>query len=336
MAARGHVVELLIPPWDCPHEAGRVQQLGDVRVRSLALGPGAGGFYPRLSRGLLSAVRAFAPDALIGSKGLGYAGRVMAVWHRQGGRIVLDVDDLEDERGWGAKRNRLLRRALIRQEAHLARNAAGVIVASRFLADEMQARHPGQRFLLLPNGLTRAAERARVEESGPVALLLTRGNDIAPERLKAVWRGILAQAPDAHLWIVGDWPDAPAHLPRTTLWGWLDGAELNRVLGSAALCFFLPEDTPLLRAKSPARLLDCIARGLPVAASDVGEYGALVRAVGGQIVTEDDDLVSWAAKSLQSPALRKEQSQQIWQRATTLSWPHRAADLETWLRGIGE
>ena len=334
MAARGHAVELLIPPWDCPQEAGRAQEDGGVRVRWLALGPGARGVYPRLSRALTRAVREAAPDVLIVSKGLGYAGRAMSSWLASGGRALLDVDDLEDGRGWGAQRNWLLRRALVRQERRLAQRATGVITASRFLADEMRARHPGQRVFYLPNGLTRAPERARVEENGRVALLLTRGNDVAPNRLVAVWRAALERVADAELWVAGDWADAPANLPRVLFRGWLAGAELAAAVRAAALCFFLPDDTPLLRAKSPARLLDCLAQGLPVATPDVGEYGTLTRAVGGAVVANDGDLVSWAAKLLRSPELRAAQSQQVWRRAEALSWSRRAAELDAWLTGL--
>ena len=334
MAARGHDVELLIPPWDCPHEAGRVQRVAGVGVRWLALGPGARGVHPRLSRRMVRAVQDFAPDVLVVSKGLGYAGRAMSAWLARGGRALLDVDDLEDERGWGARRNWLLRRLLARQEAMLAARATGVVFASRFLADDLTARHSGQRFLYLPNGLDRALERVRVEENGRVALLFTRGNDVDVRRLARVWRAVAERVADAELWIVGDWPDAPANLPRATVWGWLEGAALAAAVRGAALCFFLPENTPLLRAKSPARLLDCIGLGLPVATLDVGEYGALARSVGGAVVGDEEDLVSWLTRLLQSPELRESQSRQVWRRAEALSWSRRAAELDGWLSGL--
>ncbi len=334
MAARGHDVELLIPPWDCRHEAGRAQRVAGVRVRWLALGPGARGAYPRLAGRLTRAVQEFAPDVLVVSKGLGYAGRAMSAWLGRGGRALLDVDDLEDERGWGARRNWLLRRALVRQEQRLAQRATGVITASRFLADDWAARHSGQRFLYLPNGLARATERVRVEENGRVALLFTRGNDVDVRRLARVWRAVAEQVADAELWVVGDWPDAPARLPRTTVWGWLEGAALAHVLGGAALCFFLPENTPLLRAKSPARLLDCLARGLPVATLDVGEYGALARAAGAVAAGSEAELASQMAMLLQSPELRGILSRRVWRGAEALSWSGRAAALDGWLESI--
>jgi glycosyltransferase involved in cell wall biosynthesis len=167
-----------------------------------------------------------------------------------------------------------------------------------------------------------------------VALLLTRGHDVDADRLAAVWRAVLDQVPDATLTVAGDWSDAPTGLPRATFRGWLDGVELAHAIRGAAFCFFLPENTPLLRAKSPARLLDCLAQGLPVVTLDVGEYGALTRAAGGAVVANDGDLVSWAARLLRSPELRAAQSQQVWRLAETMSWSRRAAGLDAWLKGL--
>ena len=334
MAARGHAVELLIPPWDCPQEAGREQEDGGVRVRSLALGAGVRGVHPRLSRALVRAVREAAPDVLIVSKGLGYAGRTMNAWLARGGRALLDVDDLEDGRGWGAQRVWPLRRVLARQERRLAGQSAGVIAASRFLAVDARARHLEQQVFYLPNGLVRAAERARVEVNARVALLLTRGNDVSAQRLAAVWRAVLKQVPDAELWIVGDWPNAPAGLPRSSRLGWLRREELAHVIRESALCFFLPENTPLLRAKSPVRLLDCIAQGLPVATLDVGEYGTLARAAGGVVAANGAVLAARMAALLRSPELRSAQGRRVWQRAATMTWSRRAAELDAWLATI--
>ena len=333
MAARGHDVRALIPPWDCPQETGR-RQVAGVDARWLASGAGVADVHPRLLRELQREIAAFAPDALIVSKGLGYAGLAMRWWLRRGGRAVLDVDDLEDGRGWGAQRPALLRWLLTRQERALQRSAAGVVAASRFLAADVRARQPDQRILTLPNGLARAPERARVERNGRVALLLTRGHDVSARRLAAVWRAVLSRVADAELMVVGDWPDAPATLPRATVRGWLDGAAYSDAIRGAALCFFLPEDKPVLRAKSPARLLDCVAQGLPVATLDVGEYGALAQAAGGVVVASEAELVSWAAKLLRSSEMRRAQGRRIWRLAERLSWSRRAAELDAWLDGL--
>ncbi len=335
MAARGHVVELLIPPWDCPQEGGRGQRIGDVRVRVLASGPGARGVYPLLGRQILHAATSFAPDSLIVSKGLGYAGWAMRAWLSQGGRAALDVDDLESAQGWGARRHPLMRWSLSRQESRLAQEATGVIAASRFLTTfwRQNSERPPATILHLPNGLLPADAPAPVAENPPHVLLLTRGHDVDRNALSRVWTAILARVPQAQLIIAGGWEAAP-HPPRAAHLGWLKKAAYLQTISEAALAIFLPPATPLMRAKSPARLLDCLAQGLPVATLDVGEYGAATSLAGGMVATTEQDLVSWATALLRSPEIRSAQGQVIWRRAQTLSWPRRAAELDAWLHEL--
>ena len=332
MAARGHVVELLIPRWDCPDAAQGSTEVRGLRVRTLSPGPGAGGVYPWLGLRVWRAVRAFAPDWLIVSKGLGYAGLAMRAWLNRGGRAVLDVDDLEDARGWGATRPRLIQRILARQEARLARDASGIIVASHFLATHwrQQSGHSPSDVHYCANGLTPAVAPAPVAENPPHVLLLTRGHDVDERMLRRVWPAILARVPEARLLIAGGWETAPT-LPQSTRLGWLHEAAYIQTLRKAALALFLPPDTPLVRAKSPARLLDCLAQGLPVATLDVGDYAALASVAGGTIVATEEDLVSWTVTSLRSPHSRAMQGREIWRRADAHSWPRRAAALDAWL-----
>ena len=334
LAARGHTTLLLIPPWDCPQARPGLRMDAGVQVHTLARGPGYAGVHPRLLPRIMRTVRAFAPDVLVGSKGLGYAGLGMAAWARRGGRVLLDVDDLEDARGWGAQRPGWLQRALSRQEQHLRRSAAGVVAASHFLVGDVQRSAPGQQILYLPNGLIRAPERARVERNARVALLLTRGNDVDAAHLARVWRWVLDQVADARLVVVGDWSGAPAGLPRVTVRGWLRCADLAQQIREAALCFFLPQDAPLLRAKSPARLLDAAAQGVPLLTLDVGAYGDLTRALGGVVVADAEALAAQMAALLQRPALRAQVGARVWQRAAAHSWAQRAQAFEAWLQAL--
>ncbi len=332
LAARGHEVIVLIPPWDCPHVRAGIQVDAGVQVRTLARGPGLAGLYPRLLAGMMRNVYATAPDVLVGSKGLGYAGLVMAAWLRRGGRVLLDVDDLEDERGWGAQRARWLQWALSRQERWLRVHVSGVVVASSFLLADGRRSAPEQQFLLLPNGLTPARQRARVEDNAAVALLMTRGNDVDAARLADVWRLVSDQVADAQLVVVGDWSDVPAQLPRVSVRGWLSGARLAHQVRAAACCFFLPPDNALVRAKSPARLLTCAAHGLPVLTLDVGAYGELARALGGTVVADVPALAAQMVTLLQQPALRARRSACVWQQAAAHDWAHRAQQFEIWVQ----
>ena len=330
MAARGHAVRLLIPTWDCPHQTGR-RQMGAVTVVAPALGPGVRGVYPGLPGRLQREIMAFAPDLLFVSKGLGYAGRAMRWWMQRGGVAVLDVDDLE--KAWLEGGSQPWRRLMLRQEAGLVREAAGVTLASHFLLQYWRPQRPSDdaaSSYLLPNGLTRATSRTPVEKNPPRALLLTRGHDVDARALTRVWRETLVRAPGAELLIAGGWQDAP-QLPRTRVLGWLAGRAYRDAIVESSVCLFLPPESPLILAKSPARVLDCIAAGVPVVASDVGEYGALMCAAGGRPAGSEGMLIEQLAGLLQDAGTRARLSRKIYERASTLSWRQRAAGLDAWL-----
>lgn len=339
LAARGHQVEALIPAWDCPAEAGRVMVQAGVTVRWPKRGPT---LHPLSDLFLLwraqRAARAFRPQLVHAFKTFGYSGALTQWFQRQGGVVtVVDVDDLETVAGWGRGRPLLMRLAGGAQEAQTVRRAQGVTAVS--LGLRVQAgylRHFGQdEVLYLPNGLDRAATPAPVAANPPIVLLYTRGNDVDPARLSAVWQRVLAAAPDARLRIVGDWAGAPP-LPATDYLGWLDAEALLAALRGSALALFPAPDTPALRAKSPARLLDCLAQGLPVITTEVGEYG-LLAGNGGRVVETDDDraLADATVAALLSPALRAEMGAATWEAARRHTWAVRIETLCTWYRRLG-
>ena len=95
-------------------------------------------------------------------------------------------------------------------------------------------------------------------------------------------------APEAELLVIGDW--APlSGMKNVRQRGWLEGETLHAALRSAAVALFPVQDTALARAKSPARLLDCLAEGLPIVTENTGEYGILT-GPGGRVVGTADDL----------------------------------------------
>jgi glycosyltransferase involved in cell wall biosynthesis len=68
------------------------------------------------------------------------------------------------------------------------------------------------------------------------------------------------------------------------------------------------QDTPLNRAKSPMRLLDLLAAGVPVATQRVGEYGELVVDGVTGLLAEPGDaagLAKCVVRLLRSPELRR-------------------------------
>ena len=114
LAARGHTVTVLIPPYDHPPEAGRQWRTGQAAVYCLSLPPGAAAAGIRsgpglalLSLRLASAALACRPDIIHLSKPKGVSG--LAHWLlryyraarcRQLPALVVDADDWEGHEGW--------------------------------------------------------------------------------------------------------------------------------------------------------------------------------------------------------------------------------------------
>ena len=330
LAAAGLTVEVLVPAWDCPGEAGRLFTDQGVTVRVPALGPT---FHPLLDvallRRLLQAAKDFRPDIVHVFKGLGYAGWVGGRFLRRGrATVVVDVDDLETLAGWGAQRSHLLARWAIRQERSLLGHAHGVTAASADLVVHVDAVRNGRDdALYLPNGLDLAPQPAPVAANPAVVLLYTRGNDVDASRVSELWLRILTQTPEARLHVVGDWKEAP-DLPHCVRMGWLEGESLIASLRGAAVALFPVKDNAATRAKSPARLLDCLAQGLPVVVERVGEYGSLAGAAGRVIAAGDDDgLVAAVTSLLRSSAARQAAGEAAWQQAQHHTWAVRADSL---------
>ncbi len=327
LAGQGHVARVLVPAWDCPGEAGRAETWHGVEVISPALGPAPHPLAdPLLLRRLLAAAKSFRPTIVHVSKGLGYAGAVGGLWLRRAGvPVFLDQDDLETEAGWGAGRSRPARWLIERQESYLLRRARGVTVAARALeARAIPLRGSAAGVLYLPNGVDSAPIPAVVEQNPPVVLVYTRGNDLSPGRLRKLWAGILTAAPQSRLRIVGDWPDAP-DLPRGERLGWLEDEALATVLMGVAVALFPVTDDARTRAKSPARLLDCLAQGLPVVTEEVGEYAALTGEAGAVLAAGDDDgLVRVCSQLLLRPEMRQAWGRAAWEQAKAHSWQRRA------------
>ncbi len=331
LSRRGRRVQVLLSVWDCPQEGGMHALVDGATLRAPHPGRGYRGLFPQLTRLLRREVAAFSPDVLVVSKGLGYAGWVMRWWLSRGGLAVLDMDD--DERAWRQRRgqNALLDWCLSRQERQLIRRASGVLAASTALARTAQYLAPTQKVLLLPNGLEPAPERAPVEQNPPQVLLLSRGHDVDVQALRRIWPAILEQAPEASLTLLGGWAQAPK-LPRTIHRGWLEPEAYVRTLRRSAIALFLPPDTALVRAKSPARVLDCLAQGVPVVTLDVGEYGRLVRVAGGEPAANEQALLAQAITLLKDAKARGRWSKRASRHAPALSWDHRAAGLDAWLQ----
>jgi glycosyltransferase involved in cell wall biosynthesis len=188
LAARGHSVTVLVPPYDNPAEGGLAFRLGDARVEALAVEPGLPEesprqaiAQPRLALRLVRraaalqphAVHVFKPKAVSGLAQmlLWYGRRVVplvprraalrsarrsATGPRPGPAIVLDTDDWEGFGGWNEYENYpwWQKQLCDWQERWGLTHAGAVTVASRTLeAQAWSHRVPPGRVFYLPNGL---------------------------------------------------------------------------------------------------------------------------------------------------------------------------------------
>ena len=113
----------------------------------------------------------------------------------------------------------------------------------------------------------------------------------------------------------------------------MTGHKLGHVvtaLQSAALALFPVENNVLVRAKSPGRLLDCLAQGLPIVTEDVGEYGLLAGSKTTRYTGDDAGMVDMTVNLLLDRHLRQECSETSWKQAGRHTWKQRVDVLVTW------
>ncbi|NLG28232.1 MAG: glycosyltransferase family 4 protein [Chloroflexi bacterium] len=319
LVARGHAVNVVMPPWHTPAEPARVWDEDGVRLEYVSLAPRCPGLHPLVVSGrLLRRALAWRPDALYVFKPIGYAGAALqwAVGLRRvggyRGRVALDEDDWEGVGGWNAleERSWLARQVIARQERWGLTHADAVTVASRALESLVWSLGvPPQRVNYLPNGSVPAvagdgqAARARYGlGSAPVVLLYTRFFEFDVERPLRVLGRVLAQAPAARLLVVGQalHPADDARFDRRAAelglaanvvrTGWLPADALPDCFAAADAALYPFDDTLLNRCKCAAKLVELLAAGVPVVADAVGqnvEY--IVQGESGLLVPSGDE-----------------------------------------------
>jgi glycosyltransferase involved in cell wall biosynthesis len=240
LAARGHEVTVLVPPYDNPAEGGRTYRAGAARVESLAVdsdlpeeSPRQVVAQPRLALRLVRRAAALRPQVVHVFKPKAVSGLAqLLLWYaRQAARllphrlgrpdtpaVVLDTDDWEGFGGWNEYETYpwWQKLACDWQERWGLTHAGAITVASRTLEGQAWShRVPPQRVVYLPNGLAPedfpawqdanpGPVRARLGlGASPVLLLYTRFFEFAPERALAVLEGVRARVPDARLLVVG-------------------------------------------------------------------------------------------------------------------------------------
>jgi glycosyltransferase involved in cell wall biosynthesis len=302
LAAEGHTVRVLIPPYDWPRCSGLSWQDHGVAVDNLTLPPSGGpSSYLMLARALARAAAAWQPDVVHCFKPKGPAG--LAAWflkHLPGWRapLVMDADDWEE--GWNRQAGYPLAwQIFFRWQEHWGlRRAEAVTAASRWLADyACGLRDPATPAAVsgnfgvyyVPNGVDPPGvfPTHRPAAETKTVLVYTRFVEHSPQLLWRVWLKVFTTEPQTRLVVAGPRPggetewlvDAArntgiSHSLSTT--GWVPSACRAGLFAAADVAVLPVLDTPLNRAKSPMRLMDLLAAGVPVATQNVGEYGGVV------------------------------------------------------------
>jgi glycosyltransferase involved in cell wall biosynthesis len=361
LAAQGHAVRVVIPPYDWPAHSGLAWRDRGVDVVNATLpsGLGAAGQLV-LAAQLVERALAWQPDIVHVFKPKGPGG-VAALWllelgvrsrvalSRPAVPVVIDADDYEA--GWNEVVGypALWGRFFAWQERTLLRRAAAVTAASRWL-EALATALGQQRCVYLPNGVefSRSQDAICSDFSSPSTepeatrqvLLYSRFVEHSPAEVWQVWRRVLAVQPEARLLIAGQGRRGEeqelARLaaqagvePSVRPVGWLPAASRPGLFAAVEAALLPVRDTPLNRAKSPMRLLDLLAAGVPVATQRVGEYGQLVADGVTGLLAEPGDVAGLAAHLLS--LLRRPELRGRLGRAAVESvqmrhaWPHRAA-----------
>ena len=301
LVAADHECLVVVPPYDNPEEARPPERHGGLTVEWLRV-PRWGGGIGQLSLAMAGyrRVRAFAPDVVHVFKPKAVSGLVQRLlWHRGGpAALVLDCDDWEGREGWSRLESYPLplKIAFDLQEQSLLRRNDAATVASRELEERMRRVDPSRPVVRIANfhdperhaGWEEDERRAQGRElmgldgDVPVALVYSRFFDFPVEGYGDLVSQFLVLAPKAHVVIGGagkygqqdrlrELLQAAGVGDRVTWLGWLETEEIGATLAAADVALMPALDTVAARAKCPARLLDLLVAGTPVAAHDVGE-----------------------------------------------------------------
>lgn len=305
LAARGHSVTMIVPPWDHPADAGRAWTDGGVRVINVAVADKLQTPLrtPRIIAALRAAVTSARPDVVHLFKPKGYGGLAAATLRDL--PLVVDTDDWEGAGGWNDRGlySPAQQRLFAWQERALPRRAAHVTVASRTLeAQQWGFGIPPDRVTYLPNAVSAAryagwcdidaitgrATTIRAERglTGPTVVLYTRFVEFTPDRITRVFGRVQSAVPDARLLIVGGGLHGEDPAVRgvvrehgdAVVWSGIVPFDVVPAWLRAADVAVIPfEDTLINRAKCSVKTLDLLVVGQAVVATAVGENASAIQ-----------------------------------------------------------
>jgi glycosyltransferase involved in cell wall biosynthesis len=253
-------------------------------------------------RRFAAALRALGPDLLVTHN---WGAIEWAMANALVGRRHVHIED-----GFGPEEQarQLPRRALTRR---LVLRRAMVVLPSRTLwriATEVW-RLPARRVRYIPNGIDLARFRPAAPTARDVPVIGTVAGLRAEKNLPRLLRAFAALPAPARLRIVGDGPERPALAALAAALGMAERVEFTGAMADPAPAyrgfdlFALSSDTEQM----PLSVLEAMASGLAVAASDVGDVAAMLAEANRRFVVARDDaaLAAALAALLADPTLRR-------------------------------
>jgi len=298
---RGHTITIVAPPVHNPVDGGTTRVYDGVAVTHTTAPP-VGGPPAALwhTLALWQTVRRAQADLIHLFKPKGFGG--LTVLARGRVPLVVDCDDWEGPGGW----NDLLpypppAKALFAwQERDLPRRADAVTVVSRALETLVWAMGVSpQRVFYLPNGAWQMEVPPPSPSPHPTIVLYTRFWELDLAEVAAVLTSVYHQRPDTRLLIIGKGERGEEQhlltLATAQGWaamidyrGWQEPTAIPRLLASADVAIAPIRDTLINRARGMAKLIELMAAGLPIVASDVGTARDYLAPAAGILVPPGD------------------------------------------------
>ena len=222
LAACGHGVTVLLPPWQNPEDAGCSWEEDGVAVENVSLPPRVPGlFHLLIALRLARRALALRPDVVHLFKPKAYSGLVhwLLSWlpRARRPRLVVDTDDWEGAGGWNeiGGYTPAQRRFFAWQERWGLTHADAVTVASCTLESLVWALGvPPRRVFYVPNGVAENHEAGSKEQETSddpscvphpayCILLYTRFFEFSVSRVVEILRRVREAVPEARLLVVG-------------------------------------------------------------------------------------------------------------------------------------
>jgi len=336
----GCKVIIIAPPYTNPLDAGTVETVRGVQVKNIRLGPFTGtAAAPVLAWRLFRSALAEKPDLIHLFKPKGYAGMaamLQVVCARLGMKmphLFVDTDDLEGKGGMNDLRgySSAEKYVFAFQEQWLPRRALGLTTASRSLTEMAYDMGLGRdRVLYLPNCVDdlppgngqKVRERLEIAPGVPVLLLYTRFFEFSQEKLHRILAEVHRQVPALRILVVGQGRQGEEALLlqaardggfscSLAMAGWVEPDQLPDYLAAGDVALYPFSDTPVNRAKCPAKLTELLSAGIPVVADRVGQIPEYIAPEMHSLLCSPDDpaeMASKCAELLLDPERRSEVS----------------------------